>query len=330
MKSLIPSLSMFFMSLILLSASAVAAEFKVLVVMSYEENNPWVKEIREGIDGVLRPSSEVTYFHMNTKVNREGGPAKAEEAFALFKSMQPHGVITADDDAVTMFIQPYLKDKTPTPIMFNGVNATAGKYGFPNAHVSGVLERAHVRESLALIKQIVPSIRQACFMTADVPPGKALRAQVEAEKASYPATVTDFHLVRDNYQIEALAKSLNANCDVLFVDSLEGILDKAGKPQTYQAVFPYIQRVFNKPILGGNRYQVEQGAWAAVVKTGQEQGELSAELLLQAMRGKAVSSLPVTQNSRGQRVINVTALERHGIIPQPMVLRGVTLVRQQP
>ena len=137
MKSLIPSLSMFFMSLILLSASAVAAEFKVLVVMSYEENNPWVKEIREGIDGVLRPSSEVTYFHMNTKVNREGGPAKAEEAFALFKSMQPHGVITADDDAVTMFIQPYLKDKTPIPIMFNGVNPKFLCYPDPEARQGG-------------------------------------------------------------------------------------------------------------------------------------------------------------------------------------------------
>lgn len=327
MKSFIASVCMF---CLLASGSASAAEFKVLVVMSYEEDNPWVKEIREGIDGVLGASSEITYFHMNTKANREGGPAKGEEAFALFKSLQPHGVITADDDAVSMFILPFLKNKTSTPVIFNGVNAAAEKYGFPNAHVSGVLERAHVRESLAFIKQIVPSVRKACFMTADVPPGRALRIQVEAEKASYPATVSDFHLVRDNQQIEALGKVLNTNCDVLFVDSLEGILDKNGKPQTYKDVFPLVQRVFNKPILGGNRYQVEQGAWAAVVKTGQEQGDLSAEMLLQAMRGKAMAGIPVVQNSRGQRVINVTALERRGIVPQPTVLRGAALVRQQP
>ncbi len=327
MKSLIAFLCV---SLLLASGPAAAAEFKVLVVMSYEEDNPWVKEIREGIEEVLRPSSEIIYFHMNTKANREGGPGKAEEAFALFKSLQPQGVIAADDDAQAMFVLPYLNDKTTTPVMFNGVNAAAEEYGFPNSHVSGVLERAHVRESLAFIKQIVPSIRNACFMTADVPPGLSLRAQVEAEKASYPVTVADFHLVGDNQQIEALGKSLNENCDVLFVDSLEGILDKEGKAQTYKDVFPLVQRVFDKPILGGNRYQVEQGAWAAVVKTGQEQGELSAEMLLQAMRGKAVASIPVTQNSRGQRVINVTALERRGIVPKPAGLRGATLVRQQP
>lgn len=318
------------MSLLLLGAPASAAEFKVLAVMSYEEDNPWVKEIREGIDSVLRPAAEIVYFHMNTKANRAGGPAKAEEAAALFKSLQPQGVITADDDAVAMFVLPYLKDKTSTPIVFNGVNAPAEQYGFPTAHITGVLERAHVRESLAFVKQLVPTAQSACFMTADVAPGKALRAQVESEKASYSLTVGDFHLVRGNAQIEALRAALNARCDVLFVDSLEGIVDQGGKTQTYREVIEILQRVYAKPILAGNRYQVEQGAWAAVVKTGQEQGELSAEMLLQALRGKPVGSIPVTQNSRGQRIVNVTALERRGILPPPTVLRGAALVRQQP
>lgn len=315
--------------LVTASCTLAAAEYKVLVVMSYEEDNPWVREIREGIDGVLKPSADITYFYMNTKADRQGGPRKAEEAFALFQSLQPNGVITADDDAQAMFVVPYLKDKT-TPVMFNGVNAAAEKYGFPNKHVSGVLERAHVRESLAFFKQIVPKAQNACFMTADVPPGVALRTQVDSEKSSYPMTVGAFHLVRDNAQIKALGRSLTTQCDVLFVDSLEGIVNQAGKTQTFREVFEVLQQAYGKPILAGNRYQVEQGAWAAVVKTGQEQGELSASMLLQALRGKPAGSIPVTQNSRGQRVINITALERQGIVPKPTVLRGAALVRQQP
>lgn len=315
--------------LVAASGPVVAAEYKVLVVMSYEEDNPWVKEIREGIDGVLKPSADITYFHMNTKADRQGGPRKAEEAFALFQSLQPNGVISADDDAQEMFVLPYLKNTT-TPVMFNGVNAAAEKYGFPNAHVSGVLERAHIRESLAFFKQIVPKAQNACFMTADVPPGIALRTQVESEKSGYPMTVAGFHLIRDNAQIKALGRSLTTQCDVLFVDSLEGIVNPSGKTQTFREVFEVLQQAYSKPILAGNRYQVEQGAWAAVVKTGQEQGELSAEMLLQAMRGKPAGSIPVTRNSRGQRVINITALERHGIVPKPTALRGAALVRQQP
>lgn len=306
-----------------------AADFKVLVVMSYEEGNPWVKEIREGIESVLRPSSEITYFHMNTKADRSGGPKKAEEAFALYQSLQPHGVIAADDDAQAMFVVPYLKGKVSTPIMFNGVNAEAGKYGFPMNHVSGVLERAHVRESLAFIKQLLPSLKTVCFMTNHVPPGQALRAQVEEEKASYPAKVGAFHLIKSIPELDAAARSWRANCDALFVDSLEGIVDGQSRALNNSEVLKAVAQAYSGPILAGNRYQVEQGAWAAVVKTGQEQGETSAEMLLQAMRGTPVAAIPVTRNTRGQRVINVTALEAHGVALRPTVLRGATLVRQQ-
>lgn len=314
----------------LLIGAAAAAEFRVLVVMSYEENNPWVREIREGIDSVLGASSAITYFHMNTKADRDGGPRKAEEAFALYQSLQPHGVIAADDDAQAMFVVPYLKGKVGTPIMFAGVNAAAGSYGYPTRHISGVLERAHVRESLAFIKQLLPSIGLVCFLTNSVPAGIALRAQVDEEKASYPAKVGAFHLVRRIDEIEALSKPMRSNCDALFIDSLEGIVGSDSTALNNREVLQVLTRIFPGPVLAGNRYQVEQGAWAAVAKTGQEQGETSAEMLLKAMRGAPVPTLPVTRNVRGQRIINVTALESHHVALRPTVLRGATLVRQQP
>ena len=39
-----------------------ADPFKVLVVMSYEQKNPWCIEIKEGIDSKLADTSEITYF----------------------------------------------------------------------------------------------------------------------------------------------------------------------------------------------------------------------------------------------------------------------------
>ncbi len=310
--------------------AASAAEFKVLVVMSYEADNPWVQEIRAGVESVLGPVSDILYFHLNTKVDRDGGPRRAQEAYDLYQRLQPQGVIAADDDAQAMFVVPFLRDKVVTPVMFNGVNATAEKYGFPASNVSGILERAHVRESLAFIKQLLPTVQRACFITNDVPAGLALRNQVEAEQATYPARVVAFHLVKRVDEIAALGDSLAADCDTLFIDSLEGILDGDSQPMNNAQVAALLGRIYPGPILGGNRYQVEQGAWAAVVKTGQEQGETSAEMLLRAMRGTPVAEIPVTRNNRGQRVINVTAIEAHEVPLRPTVLRGAALVRQQP
>ena len=310
--------------------AAMASEFKVLVVMSYEANNPWVMEIREGIDSVLKASSEITYFHMDTKVAPAGGAKKGEEAYALYQSLQPDGVIAADDDAQAMFVVPFLKNKVRTPVMFNGVNNSAGKYGFPASNVSGILERAHVRESLAFAKQLIPSIQTACFITNDVPAGRALRTQVEEEKATYPVKISMFNLVKNTREIDTVAKNGRSACDTILIDSLEGIVNDAARPLNNKEVLEALSKVYGGPILSGNRYQVEQGAWAAVVKTGQEQGETSAEMLLKAMRGKPVAKIPLVSNVRGQRVINVTAIEAHNVVLQPTILRGATLVRQQP
>jgi ABC-type uncharacterized transport system substrate-binding protein len=213
--------------------------------------------------------------------------------------------------------------------MFNGINAAPAAHGFPAANVSGVLERAHVRESLAFLKQLVPSVQSACFMTNNVPPGVSLRNQVESEKNDYPVRAGKFHLVADVAALGAALSEIRGSCDALVVDSLEGMADANGAPMNNAQVMRLLRAGFPGPILAGNRYQVEQGAWAAVVKTGQEQGDTSAEMLLRAMRGEAVSAIPVTRNVRGQRVINVTAMEAAGIEIRPQVLRGATLVRER-
>ena len=310
-------------------ATIQAGKFSVLVVMSYERLNPWCLEIKEGIDSVLGGTSDITYFYMDTKLNLEGGKQKAKEAYALYRKLQPDGVITADDNVQWMFVLPYLKNKVKTPVMFCGVNAEAQKYGYPAANVSGILERGHIRESIAFAKQLSPSIRTVGFLAKDSPSGKALLRQVEKESDTYLAKLTTFQLVRTAKELVAIAEELNDQGDIVYMDSMAGIVNEEGNPLNNEQIIRAVTEVFRKPIIGANRYHVEQGSLCAVVKTGQEQGKTAAEMLLKAMQGTPVSEIPVTRNYRGKRVINVTAMEAFGIKPKPIVFLGAKLVRTQ-
>ena len=89
----------------------------------------------------------------------------------------------------------------------------------------------------------------------------------------------------------------------------------------------HLKTVFDKPIIGANRYHVRQGALCAVVKTGQEQGETAAKMLLKAMQGTAVADIPITRNYKGKRIINVSVMEKLGIKPRPVVLLGAELLK---
>jgi len=306
-----------------------AASCKVLVVMSYEEINPWCIEIKEGIDSALANTCELTYFYMNTKVSLEGGKEKAKEAYSLFQELQPDGVITADDNAQWMFVLPYLKDKVNMPVMFCGVNAEAEKYGYPASNVSGTLERGHARESIAFAKQLLPSIKTVGFLAKESPSGRALLRQVKSESDTYPAKFITFELVKAVKELVAAGKKLKEQCDVIYMDSMEGIFDDKGKPLDNKEITNVLKKVFDKPIIGANYYHVKEGALCAVVKTGQEQGRTAAEMLLKAMQGTSVAEIPITRNYKGRRVINVTVMETLGIKPRPIVLLGAKLVRTE-
>jgi ABC-type uncharacterized transport system substrate-binding protein len=164
-----------------------AASYKILVVMSYEEENPWCIQIKEGIDSVLAGSSDIKYFYMDTKENFKGGVRKAKEAYELYERFRPDGVITADDNAQSMFVLPYLKDKVKIPVMFCAVNEEPEKYGYPASNVSGILERTFISESIAFAKQLVPSINTVGFLAKDSPSGRAILKQVENESGTYLA-----------------------------------------------------------------------------------------------------------------------------------------------
>ncbi|MCG7980309.1 MAG: ABC transporter substrate-binding protein [Candidatus Thiodiazotropha endolucinida] len=312
--------------LLIASSNLWSADQRILVVMSYEQDNPWCKEIKQGIDRVLGDHAEITYFYMDTKVNLQGGQEKAKIAYELYQELNPDGVITVDDNAQSMFVVPYLMGRVTTPIFFCGVNNDASAYGYPNHHISGTLERGHIRESIAFLKQLLPDLENTCFVTRSSPSGLALRKQVESEQTTYIVPIEQFLLATSSNQINEFIESHGNHCDAIYVDSLEGIIDESGKPMVNRQVIEHLKTIYKGPVIGGNSYHVEDGAVSAVAKTGQEQGEIAASMLLESLNGTPMEKLPVTRNYKGRRYINVNSIKELGIQPRPIVLRGATLV----
>ena len=313
--------------LILFSPEGEAASFKVLVVMSYERDFPWVLEIKEGVNAVLKDTCEIKYVYLNTKVNFDGGKKKAKEAYALYLDFRPDGVIAADDNAQSMFVVPYLKDKVETPVMFCGVNAQPEKYGYPAENVSGILERLHIGESIAFIQQLLSSIKTFGVIMRNSPSSKGVLEQVERQSGTYPAKFIAFKQPRTLADATAMAEELKKQCDILFMASMEGVTDINGRPLEDKSVMPIVAKAFGKPTIASNSYNIKFAALCAVVKTGREQGSTAARMLLKAMEGTSVSQIPITRNRQGKRMINVTVMKELGIKPKPVILRGAELVR---
>lgn len=307
-----------------------SAPYRVLVVMSYEESFPWVQEIREGLENALGTQAEIHYFYMDTKNNLKGGPQKAKEALKLYQALQPDGVITADDNAQSLFVVPYLKNKVSTPVVFCGVNAEPEAYGYPATNVTGILERFHLVETLAFSQQLKPDIETFGFIIKESPVAELLKKQLYRDAGKFPARFVRFAQPTTRVEAITMATELRASCDLLIVETLRGVTDPKGQPLDDTDVIPQVVAAFGKPTAGTNSYTIELGVLSAVVKTGQEQGRTAGEMLLKAMQGIPVHQIPITRNYQGKRIINVETMQNLKLKPSAIILRGSTLVRTTP
>jgi len=304
-----------------------AASCRILVVMSYEKNNPWCKEIKEGINAVLSSRCDIKYFYMDTKINFKGGIQKAKEAYELYKRFRPDGVIAADDNAQSMFVLPYLRDKVKMPVMFCAVNEKPEKYDYPASNVSGILERDFISESIAFAKQLVPSIKTVGFLAKDSPSGRAVLKQVEIESDAYLVKSVGFKLVRTIKETLLVIEEYKKTCDALFITSTNGILDTDGQPLDNEQVTKIVAKLFKKPLIGANDFHVQYGVLCAVVKSGQTQGRIAAEMLVKAMDGTPVSQIPIRVNKYGKRMLNVSVMQSLGIRPKRRAIIGAELIK---
>ncbi len=237
-----------------------ALSHRVLVVVSYEKDNPWVIAIKHDIDRALGHDAEVRYVYMNTKIDLANDSKKAEAAYQEYQDFAPHSVIAADDNAQAMFVVPFLKDAVTAPVVFCGVNVDPACYDYPASNVTGILERGHIRESMSFARQLVPDLTAITLITRLSLSGLALREQVRAEAADYPIPVSGFHLVETVADLAALGAALDPTTDALYLDSLTGLADDHGRPLDNRQVFSHLFTVFKGPVTGANPSHVEQGA----------------------------------------------------------------------
>jgi ABC-type uncharacterized transport system substrate-binding protein len=309
------------------SPAGAAERYRVLVVMSYHETYPWGKEIKEGIDSALSATSEIRYFYLDTKNHPEAGAAKSRECYGIYREFRPDGVIAADDAAQSLFVVPYLKDKVKTPVIFCGVNKEPEEYGYPASNVTGILERVHVKESLAFLQQLVPSVRNFCALMKVDPSSQGILLQIAQERESYPARFIRSESPSTLAEALTYAKRFRSECDALFLTPMDGLSAADGKSLTSREVTPLLVRAFGKPTISENDFNLRSGVLCAVIKTGQEQGATAARMLVRVLGGAPLDTAPITRNHYGKRMVNITEMKALGIRPKPVFLVGVEMVR---
>jgi ABC-type uncharacterized transport system substrate-binding protein len=293
---------------------------KALFINSYHEGYIWSDQEEQSCLAVLASAGVQTKaFRLDTL--RQKSPdhlAKvSSEAKALIDEWKPDVVITADDAVMTGLYVPFYKGKD-LPFVSCGVNWSASAYGLPDPAVknfTAILEVCPVKQLLAEMNKLKPG-KTIGFLAAD-----AQTPRIDAEWCSKLLGVKlETVFAKDFAGWKQGFLDLQGKVDFLIIGSNGGI-DGWNDPEAAK----FAEQ--NAKVVSGTWHDfLNPLALVAFNKLGSEHGEWAANAALQVLKGASPSSIPWTENKKGELVVNARIAKKVEVTPSFEMLQNAKIL----
>lgn len=316
---------------------------KIVIVDSYHHEYLWSQQTSKGfLDALLKfyyvdneqqvddflknnflESSKVVIkrLWMDTKRQKDKEYlAKITSEFTkVIREFKSDIILLGDDNAANYIGNQFLD--TPIPIVFWGVNNTPVKYGLvdseekPGHNVTGVYQTTYYKESLQLLKNIVPQAKTFAILSDDTTTGrihtKAL--QFLARKDKLPLKLTASVTTNDLETWKNRALELQNEVDSFFIASSNGLKDLSGRVVSNEEAAEWYVNNIMKPSASGFRYRVEAGWLCAADDSGYNQGFEGGVIAHDLLSGADPSTYPPRIPPRGPLMVNKKRARMLGI-----------------
>uniref|UniRef100_B8DLD2 ABC transporter substrate-binding protein n=1 Tax=Nitratidesulfovibrio vulgaris (strain DSM 19637 / Miyazaki F) TaxID=883 RepID=B8DLD2_NITV9 len=324
------------------AASPRTALTRVCVVQSYHSGYIWCHNINDGIRDALRDAGvviEVFYLDAKRNPSPDSLRAAARSIAARIAELAPRVVITVDDAAQLYLAVPYLMGKggdagSGSPqVVFCGVNAPLGSYGYPASDVTGVRERWHFREGFDLLRKIDPRIRSVAVLLDDSESAGYVLADMRddmARNGPFALQLSDVAMLHTFQEWKRAVLSAQEHADALALGLYHSLVDAAtGKTVPAETVRDWNLSVLRKPTLGFSDAMRDHGHLCGILESAHEQGLLAGRMARHlVLRGGRAGELPVAINQQGLVFVNLKTAERLGLVIPYEIIKAADLVIQ--
>ncbi len=291
---------------------------KVVYVNSYHEGYPWSDAIETGLHNVLDGTGvELTIIRLDTKQNPDPafGEAAGAKAWNEIQALNPDVVITSDDNAQKYLVVPFMKNSS-IPVIFNGVNWDASAYGFPTTNMTGMIEVELPDQLVELLKANAKGERLG-YITVDT---ETERKVVEIYNDRFFGGQMQPYWVKTQDEFKAAFLAAQQEVDILFMGNNAGS-DKWDE----QEMKLFVLKNTAIPTGSINDWMAPYSL-LTLAKSGQEQGEWSAQASLSILSGTPPSEIPVAENKKGQLIVNFDLAGKLDVVFAPSLLKNAVIL----
>ncbi|HML75317.1 MAG TPA: ABC transporter substrate binding protein [Anaerohalosphaeraceae bacterium] len=304
--------------------------YKLLVLHSYHPEYEWVQAVTRGIRmAVNTDKADLQCFYMDTKRNPSAAWAdqKAQEALEVIGQWHPDAVIAVDDNAM-QYIGAPLVQAGGIPVVFCGINADPSQYGYPATNLTGVIERPHFKESVALFRTLTSkqdNLRLVVlsddsetsrytldYMKTQVEPG------VEVMDWVMPRT-------REEWQ-KAVLDSQRADAIAIYLYHTVLESQDSGTVCEPRDLMTWTVEHSAVPIIGFLNFAVDDGSLCGMLESGVEQGCLAGQCVNRILSGDVPDSMDIILGRKGQSMLNLNTARKLHLTISPDIANTIDII----
>ena len=328
----------------LLAQAPAQAKRRIFIVSSYHRAYIWSQSTQRGISaglrkfGYLDTDAQVRALEqgdfvetakvvvrkdwMDTKRrdSRADMASATARIMAAIHAFKPDIVLLGDDNAAR-YIGGQLLDSR-TPVVFWGINGLPLKYGLvdnmdaPGRNVTGVWQSGYHKESLDLLKRLVPSAKTFAILACDSESSRPNAKMIEqlAQRGSLPLKLVDKVMTNSLDEFKARALALSKTVDAFFVLNHDTLRDAKGNHVDMLEVGRWYLQNIKIPEASHEDQFVLEGMLLTANDSGYNQGLLAVEMAQGILeKGLSPARMAVRTPDRGPYLVNRNRAKALGI-----------------
>lgn len=328
----------------LAAAPAARAKKRVFIVSSYHKAYIWSQSTARGLNAAMR---KLGYLDSDAQAEALTRNDTVESARAVIRkdwmdtkrkdsridmanatarimgeirAFKPDLVLLGDDNAAR-YIGGQLLD-SPTPVVFWGINGLPLKYGLvdsmdaPGRNVTGVWQSGYHKESLDLLKRLVPKAQTFAILACDSESSRPNVKMIEqlAQRGSLPLKLVDKVLTNSLDEFKSRALELSQKVDAFFVLNHDTLRDAKGNHVDMLEVGRWYLQNIKIPEASHEDQFVLEGMLLTANDSGYNQGFLAFEMAHGILeKGLNPARMAVRTPERGPYLVNRNRAKSLGI-----------------
>jgi ABC-type uncharacterized transport system substrate-binding protein len=317
---------------------------RIFIVSSYDKSYIWSKSTQGGVNAAMRKYGYFTNdqqarqlaetdfvetekvvvrkMWMDTK-RRDAALEMATvtgRIMAEIRKFAPDLVMLGDDNAAN-YIGNQLLD-TKVPVVFWGINGLPLRYGLidkleaPGRNVTGVWQSGYHKESLDLLKRLVPKAKTFGILACDSESSRPNIKMIEQleRRGSLPFKLVDKVVTKSFEDFKRGALALSKRVDVLFVLNHDTLRDKNGAHVDMLTAGRWYLNNIKIPEASHEDQFVLEGMLLTANDSGYNQGFLALEMAYGILeQGLNPARMAVRTPDRGPYLVNKNRARALGI-----------------